>query len=311
MSENQISFVSVWMLTYNHEAFISEAIESVMMQETDFHVHLFIGEDKSTDKTRDICLEYKERYPEKISLLLNEENDIVKNAKNTYEACFNSGAKYIALLEGDDYWTDPHKLQKQVDFLEKNPEYSAYCHNALVKEASAIIGYMWPWQHAKRITLEQLSSGNMVSTLSLVFRNIINPLPAYFFKVPMGDYLLAILLARKGDIYYSPPAMGVYRRHQGGIWTNRKSDIEKEIELNKSLISTYGLLQNVVPEYKANFKKKQLTKLDALRFNYISTNKIIESKQVSIQLLKNCYFVSLKTVISALVNLIYPKKFTN
>ncbi len=118
---NNDILVSVCMITYNHEKFISKAIEGVLMQKTSFPIKLIIGEDFSTDNTRRICIEYNEKYPEKIELLLPEKNlGMTPNFINTLKAC---AGKYIAICEGDDYWTDPLKLQKQVDFLEANPDY--------------------------------------------------------------------------------------------------------------------------------------------------------------------------------------------
>jgi len=109
------------MVTYNHENFISQAIEGVLMQKTKFPIELIIGEDCSTDNTRKICLEYKEKYPDRIKLLLPEKNlGAQQNFLETVNVC---QGKYIALCEGDDYWTDSYKLQKQVDFLEANEDY--------------------------------------------------------------------------------------------------------------------------------------------------------------------------------------------
>lgn len=123
--ENRNITVAVYMITYNHEAYIQEAIESVLMQKTDFKYKLFIGEDLSTDNTRKICVEVAKQYSDKIELFLHPKNiGAVNNAQVIYRKCFDSGAKYIAMLEGDDYWTDPYKLQKQVDFLEANDELS-------------------------------------------------------------------------------------------------------------------------------------------------------------------------------------------
>ena len=122
--------VSVHMITYNHERFIAQAIEGVLMQQTDFAVELVIGEDCSTDGTRAIVRRYGERYPERIRLLLQERNLGARaNALATLNAC---RGQYIALCEGDDYWTDPTKLQKQVDFLESHPECSLCFHRVLV-----------------------------------------------------------------------------------------------------------------------------------------------------------------------------------
>ena len=127
--ENITPFVSIWMLTYNQEKFIEQCVESVMNQQANFEYKLFIGEDVSTDNTREICKRLKKKFPNKIELFLNDRNlGVNLNAKKVLEETFNSNAKYIALLEGDDYWTDPYKLQKQVDFLELNQDYIGVAH---------------------------------------------------------------------------------------------------------------------------------------------------------------------------------------
>lgn len=115
--ENNI-LVSVWMTTYNHEKYISEAIDGVLNQKTNFSYELIIGEDYSTDNTRQICLDYKNKYPGIIKLILNNQNiGLITNYNTTLQKC---KGKYVAYCDGDDYWSDPLKLQKQVDFLERN-----------------------------------------------------------------------------------------------------------------------------------------------------------------------------------------------
>src|SRR4028118_1050538 len=121
--------VNVWMASYNHEKYIAEAIEGVLMQRTDFDFDLVIGEDCSTDLTRQIVLSYKEKYPEKIRLVLPDKNlGMNQMFEATYSLCT---APYVAWIDGDDYWTDPLKLQKQFDFLEKHREFVFCFHNAL------------------------------------------------------------------------------------------------------------------------------------------------------------------------------------
>ena len=113
--------VSVFMLTYNHEKYIGKAIESVVSQETNFIYELIIGEDCSLDNTRQIVQKYQQQYPNIVKPIFNEHNiGVSKNAQNVRDSC---NGKYIAFLDGDDYWSDKHKLQKQVDFLESNPDY--------------------------------------------------------------------------------------------------------------------------------------------------------------------------------------------
>jgi len=112
-------------LTYNHESYISNCLESIVAQKTTFRFKAIIGEDCSTDNTALICGEFEKHYPTLIELHCSPFNNLQLNSSNNWEHCINSGAKYIALLEGDDFWIDSLKLQKQVDFLEGNPDYSA------------------------------------------------------------------------------------------------------------------------------------------------------------------------------------------
>lgn len=129
--------VSVFMITYNHEKYIAEALDSILMQKTDFDFDIVIGEDCSTDATRRIVLEYSRKYPDKIKLLLHNVNvGFISNLMYVLEACTG---KYVAMCEGDDYWTDPFKLQKQVDFLEANKEYILATHGyRMVRDGSVI-----------------------------------------------------------------------------------------------------------------------------------------------------------------------------
>ena len=122
--------VSVLVITYNHEKFIAQALDSVLMQETDFIYEIIVGEDCSSDQTRKIVLAYGEKYPDKVRLLLPEQNlGMMYNFITTYRAC---RGQYIAILEGDDYWTSDRKLQKQVDFLDSHQDCTACFHNVNV-----------------------------------------------------------------------------------------------------------------------------------------------------------------------------------
>ena len=112
--------VSVWMITYNHEHYIRQALDSVLMQETDFEYEIVIGEDASQDKTREICFEYQRGYPERIRVLWSETN-VYNIGGNSVRVDARCRGEFIAILEGDDYWMDPHRLQKQVDVMRKYP----------------------------------------------------------------------------------------------------------------------------------------------------------------------------------------------
>ncbi|GAX62976.1 glycosyl transferase, family 2 [Candidatus Scalindua japonica] len=222
--------VSVCMLTYNHEKFISQAIESVLMQKTDFDYELLIGEDDSSDNTREIVKEYAEKYPDKIRLFLNDRRNVIFiNGKPTGRWNFinnlkHASGEYVALLDGDDYWTDEYKLQKQVDYLDNNPEITICFHKLTMifengkKESEA---YPSP-QVKKSYTIEDLIKGNFIGSCSTMFRNgLILEFPDWFYQTPLGDWPLHILNAHHGKIGCITQDMGVYRIHSGGLWYSK------------------------------------------------------------------------------------------
>lgn len=212
--------VSVCMIAYNHEKYIAQAIEGVLMQVTNFDYELVIGEDCSTDNTRAICLDYQRRYPDKIRLLLREKNlGMMQNFVQTLNACTG---QYVAMLEGDDYWTSPRKLQTQADFLDAHPDFSICAHNVAVKnEPDRPMAAYWPGRAVKEIlTIEDvLRDGSCGATASLVFRNrVFGDYPESFITMRGGDVALQILCASHGKMRFFPEVMGVYRTHDRGAY---------------------------------------------------------------------------------------------
>lgn len=215
--------VAVFMVTYNHARYIEQAIAGVLMQQTDFPFKLFIGEDCSTDGTREICLKYQEKYPDKIELLLTEKNiGATLNAHNVYRACF-AHSDYTAMCEGDDYWTDPLKLQQQVDFLAANPDFAICFHRVkIINEDGDKKSYLSNPNQKEVTTFEDLAGGNYIHTPSCVFRNhLFKEFPAQYFEMPIGDYPLHLLNAQYGKIKFLGDVMGVYRITSTGLWENR------------------------------------------------------------------------------------------
>jgi glycosyltransferase involved in cell wall biosynthesis len=227
--------VAVCMVTYNHEKYITQAVESIVSQQTNFPYKLFIGEDCSTDKTRIICLELKEKYPDKIELLLNEKNlGGTKNTARVYAACFAYG-KYIAICEGDDYWTDPYKLQKQVDFLEAHEDVVFSCHrynilnndtqelklaeNNFFKKNKNSEGYFFSIETA---FLKEW----ITKTLTAVIR--VNAMDLNFASqcTMKRDVHLVYGILLRGNGYCHSFTGGVYRIHGGGVFGG-KSEIER------------------------------------------------------------------------------------
>lgn len=224
--------VSVLMLAYNHEAFIGQALDSVLAQKTSFDYEIVVGEDCSSDGTRKILLDYRERYPERIRVLLPERNlGMMGNLIATYEACCG---EYVALLEGDDYWTSPDKLQRQVDYLESHPEAAECFHNAeVVTEGQPEETRLFLEEGIKETyTLADMVATNFIPTCSIMLRKALLPeFPSWFAGMPMGDWPLHILLAEKGTLGYLPQPMAAYRVHGGGTWSgsSRLAIIERSL----------------------------------------------------------------------------------
>lgn len=209
--------LSVCLITYNHENFLGEGIESVLMQKTNFSFKLVIADDCSKDGTREIIKKYKKEYPDKIQLILQEKN--VGPAKNWMDLLSFPKSKYIAYLEGDDYWTDPFKLQKQVDFMEGNQDFSICFHAVDIKFASDSDFYEYPIPPSDILSLLDVVKEHYIPSCSLMFRNTyyLNGYPKWLVKTISGDIPHEILLASKGKTKYFPEKMACYRRNLGSV----------------------------------------------------------------------------------------------
>ncbi|MBN1060029.1 glycosyltransferase [Clostridium botulinum] len=230
--------VSISCITYNHEDYISDAIESFLMQKTNFKFEVIIHDDASTDKTANIIRKYAKEYPEIIKPILQTENQYSKHVKiiNTYVLPRTTG-KYIALCEGDDYWTDQYKLQKQVDYLEKNPECTMCFHSAEIVDADgkSTGKLVKPYNEdciapIKDIILE---GGLFVATNSILYpKKLMDNPPEFFNNTSVGDYPLQMFLSSKGYSYYIDQIMSAYRTGVKGSWTtcmNSGEDAEEKM----------------------------------------------------------------------------------
>lgn len=217
--------VSVCCITYNHEKFIEQAINGFLMQKTTFRFEVIIHDDASTDGTTDIIKKYEKLFPEIIRPIYQKENQYSKGIKKIATTFVFPCArgKYIAMCEGDDYWTDPYKLQKQVDFLEKNPDYSMCFHDCMILNQNTGImkARIGNRQIDSDVNLKSLIFENNIPTASMCFRNNLPDRPYLIFKTEKGDYALAIHIAEHGLLHYLPDAMSVYRVHEGGVWSGK------------------------------------------------------------------------------------------
>ena len=240
--------VSVRMITYNHEKFIAQAIEGVLMQKTNFPFELIIGEDCSTDRTREVVVDYANKYPEIIKPILHEKNVGAKaNSKAVREACVG---KYIAICEGDDYWIDSLKLQKQVDFMENHPDFSMCCHavSRVNVKGRDLKKPIMPYREDRVVPTEDVivAGGGFVGTNSILYRKEFMENPPEFYRIsPVGDAALLLNLAIQGKVYYFADVMSAYRTGASGSWTCRiSSSREKRADFNLAMIEMLKLFDD-------------------------------------------------------------------
>ncbi|MCH7321027.1 glycosyltransferase [Solibacillus sp. MA9] len=222
--------VSIHCLAYNHEKFIAEALESFLMQKTNFKFEILIHDDASTDRTQEIIKEYELQHPELIKPIYQSENQYSKeNSANTINLINLNRAKgkYIAVCEGDDYWIDPYKLQKQVDYLEKNPDCSLCVHGGYIVTAAEkkVLLKNRSYKKDKDYTVGEVieGGGGLFLTNSMLFpKKYALERPAFLLNAPVGDYPYAINLSLQGKVYYIDEFMSAYRVGHSGSWTARE-----------------------------------------------------------------------------------------
>ena len=276
-TEESQPLVSVIIITYNHKLYIKQCLDSILMQQTQFDFEIVLGDDESTDGTRDICIEYAERYPEKIRLFLHHrENNITVHGNPTgrfnYLYNFNqSRGKYIAVCEGDDYWTDPFKLQKQVDFLESHPNYT-FCWTRFKtynQDSGAMVldfnqKYFNDQQPETFIDFdfERSLKGWHIGNLTLMYRKaLFNVNQHEKFKYFKDIHLVALLL-KKGNGACLNFVGAVYRIHNAGVHSS--------VTAYKGYKIGYKTHREI---YLDNPKNKFLKKKYLLSFkNYINAN---------------------------------------
>ena len=215
--------VSVSCITFNHAPYIRACLDGFLMQKTSFVFEILIHDDCSTDGTREIIEEYSKKYPDIIFPIFQTENQYSKGVRGMM-ARFNfprSRGKYIALCEGDDYWSDPYKLQRQVDFLEANTDFSICFHNMKIlneSNPSALEFTNSKDQESVSSILDLASKGNFMFTASVVFKKPKDGFPNWLTDLPIGDYAIHLFNAQFGKIKFLDQVMGVYRIHAGGVW---------------------------------------------------------------------------------------------
>ncbi|TYA56642.1 glycosyltransferase family 2 protein [Formosa maritima] len=276
--------VSISVVTYNHVNYIKKCLDGILMQQTTFPFEVIIGEDESTDGTRDICKSYAEKYPDKINLFLRSREDVINikgNATGRFNMIENLKAcrgKYIALCEGDDYWTEPLKLQKQVDFLEANQDVNVCFHrvNVLRDNKLSLHEMPEPFNIRPFKYIELLKHYNFIATASVIFRKPQDlEFPAWFTKLPFGDLGLYKLVSKNYKIQCLDEVMCVYRVHDKGIYSGLETLKALQIYLN-----FYKVIFPVL-----NLEEKEIVRIKIREVTY----KISKLKFPKTPLLKKLY----------------------
>ncbi|QRR01917.1 glycosyltransferase family 2 protein [Dyadobacter sandarakinus] len=215
--------VSVCVVTYNHEKFVGQMLDSILMQETTFPFEIIVGDDCSRDNTRAVLKSYQERFPDKIRLLLHAKNLGLNGKFNALATFAAARGEYIAQFDGDDYLISPHKLQKQVALMDAHPEYSACFHNAkVIFDDNAAPPYLVNTLTKREYTVDDLIGEDelcFIATSSLMFRREDfekHPDPEWTNLSTSGDIPRNIMLATRGPIGYIDEVMSVYRKNRAG-----------------------------------------------------------------------------------------------
>jgi len=223
--------LSVACITYCHEAYIADAIDGVLKQKIDFPIEMVIGEDCSPDGTLDIILEYKKKHPDLIRLIEYPHNVGARdNFRTTLNRC---RGEYIAFLDGDDYWSSPHKLRKQVELMDAHPEYSL-CFHAVEYMLEGGDVPSWSGYPPGRRTvyrLSEMAKWIRIEPGSMLFRRSYLRFPDLFDQVYFGDWMLQVLMAERGDVGYIDEVMGVKRLHnESMLFGYAAKDRQKNLE---------------------------------------------------------------------------------
>lgn len=250
--------VTVILLTYNHERFLAQAIDSILVQRTRGAFELMISEDCSTDGTREVIQGYLAQHPECIRVFVSESN--LNSNEVTLRALRAARGRYVAFLDGDDYWTCDEKLQRQVDFLDAHQQCAMCFHNAVVfREDGTAAPRKYTPSSIPRITeLPALLRGNYIAGCSpMIRRDVLTDIPAWYEHAPYGDWPLFVFAAQRGSIAFLPEVMGAYRVHERGLWSSspRLTQLEGLIRFYLSISAHLGVPyhRNIIPLLAARY----------------------------------------------------------
>ena len=286
--------VSICVQTYNQVAYIKECLDSLISQKTTFPIEILLAEDESEDGTRSICIDYAQKYPDKIRLFLHCRQNNIKilgEPSANFPAIYNllnTRGKFIAICEGDDFWGDPNKLQKQVDFLIKNPAYSFAYHSYITIDHKSNIIHS---NEQKNQPQKDLSTEELLKVeyhpllLTMCFKNVFNKAPHEMTRVMNLDTFILSILGNHGTgKYMDSIEPSFYRQNGKGVWTGQARE--------KKLVFKMQTFQNL-HEYYFRINKTVLS-------IYFLRQKNMVKKMLLFQLIKSKKFMRALLLISSI-----------
>lgn len=309
--QNEV-MVSICCITYNHAKYIRQALDGFLMQKTNFKYEILIHDDASTDETADIIREYENKYPDIIKPIyqtVNQYSQGIKLSKYNYERV---KGKYIAECEGDDYWCDENKLQKQVDYMEKNPECSFCFHNAYIldnkkgKYKKFISKNRKFYKKSNTYTMGELELLQFIPTASFLYRSEnFKKMPDWFYEYNISDLPLKLIMTSFGYAYYVDEIMSVYRTNIGASATDTiKNDRIKNLQ-------HWENVKNIINDIDSYTNRKYSKELDISR-KYIDIN-ILKAQERYKEIIKNKSYRRLLTYkenIKIVIKIVSPKLYT-
>lgn len=264
--------VSICCLAYNHEKYIKDALDSFLMQKTDFPFEVLIHDDASTDSTGEIIREYEKKYPHIIKPIYQTENQYSKGIKNI-SGLFNfprAQGRYIAMCEGDDYFTDPYKLKKQVEYLDAHPDCSLCFHSArmVTVDGSYTDGAMRPYKGDRKVEPEEIvdkTSGYAMNSMMFPV-SVVENIPDYYWNCPIGDIPMQLMMASKGYAWYMDSPMSVYRVGVAGSWTNEMKTGDYQAKQEKYYLEMKEMYEEFDKETKGRFHEEAVRAVNRIYF---------------------------------------------
>lgn len=297
MANPELLMVTIRCLAYNHEPYIRQCLDGFVMQKTNFRFEAVVHDDASTDGTADIIREYSAKYPEIIKPIFEIENQYSKR-DGSLRRIMNAHmkGKYIAICEGDDYWTDPLKLQKQVDFLETHPDYSMCSHNFIrLFQSTQLLDCVNP--NEQDFTIEDLIAGNLpIQTATILFRNLSSIMEQYGKLQFAMDASLFYFGLKAGKCHILKDVLSVYRIHSSGTWSGstNNSHIQRRLVVVKSIYDCER--SDLAARYLLNQYSKGVSRKWILSNFPINTKIFIIGVQ-HLGFIKMCSFVFKKMVL--------------